>query len=234
MQRHLDQELQILNTNLLRMAALTEEGIHKCVEALKTRNKQLAEEVVANDQKVDDLENKIEEESIELLALFQPMANDLRFITTGMRISTDLERIADLTVNISQRVMDLSDKPLLKPLVNIPQLGEVAKRMVRTAIDAFVKRSDDLAKSVIFSDKEADELRTKIMNELINDYMVKDGTTAPRAVALLLIARDLERICDHATNIAEDVIYMINAKIVKHHLEELIYVYKKIERKDPQ
>lgn len=232
MQRHLDQELQTLNTDLLKMAALTEESIHKCVEALKTRNAELAKEVVGNDQQIDDLENKIEEESIELLALFQPMANDLRFITTGMRISTDLERIADLTVNISQRVVDLSDKPLLKPLVEIPKLGDVAKRMVRTAIDAFVKRSEDLAKSVIFSDKEADELRTVIMKELIYDYMVKDGTTAPRAVPLLLIARDLERICDHATNIAEDVIYMINAKIVKHHLEELIYVYKKIDRKD--
>lgn len=232
MQRHLDQELQTLNTNLLKMATLTEEGIHKCLEALKTRNIELAQEVMANDQKIDDLENTIEEESIELLALFQPMANDLRFITTGMHISSDLERIADLTVNISRRVVELAEKPLLKPLVDIPHLAEVAKRMVRTAIESFVKRNDELAKSVIFSDKEADELRTKIMKELIYDYMVKDGTTAPRAVALLLIARDLERICDHATNIAEDVIYMINAKIVKHHLEELIYVYKKVNRNE--
>ncbi|MBP9853593.1 MAG: phosphate signaling complex protein PhoU [Candidatus Omnitrophica bacterium] len=232
MQRHLDQELQTLNNHLLKMATLTEEAIHKCVESLKVRNIELAKEVAGNDQKIDDLENKIEESSIELLALFQPMANDLRFITTGMHISSNLERIADLTVNISRRVIELADKPLLKPLVDIPRLAEIAKRMVRTAIESFIQRNDELAKSVIFSDKEADELRTNIIKELIYEHMVKDGTTAPRAVPLLLVARDLERICDHATNIAEDVIYMIDAKIVKHHLEELISTHKKVNRSE--
>lgn len=231
MDRHLDEELKKLNTDLLTLATLTEEAIHKSIEALKTRDKQLAQEVIDNDTRIDDLEIKIEELAIELLALFQPMAKDLRFITTGMKINTDLERIADMAVNISQRAMELADMPLLKPLIDIPKLAENAKRMVRNAIDAFVKHDEELAKNVILSDKESNRLRTLIMHELINDYMVKDGTTATRAVPLLLIARDLERISDHATNIAEEVIYMIQAKVVKHHLEELIFVYKKVRDK---
>ncbi len=232
MERHLDEELKKLNTDLLTMAALSEEAIHKSVEALKNRDKRLAQEVIEADNKIDDLEIKIEEHAIEILALFQPMAKDLRFLTTGMRINTDLERIADMAVNISQRALELADLPMLKPLIDIPKLAENAKRMVKNAIDAFVKHDEELAKNVILSDKESNRLRTIIMQELINDYMVKDGTTATRAVPLLLIARDLERISDHATNIAEEVIYMIEAKVVKHHLEELIFVYKKVRDKE--
>jgi phosphate transport system protein len=231
MERHLDEELAKLNTDLLTMATLSEEAIHKSVEALKSRDKPMAQEVIENDKKIDELEIRIEEHAIEILALFQPMAKDLRFLTTGMRINTDLERIADMAVNISQRALELSDMPLLKPLIDIPKLAENAKRMVRDAIDAFVKHDEELAKNVILSDKESNRLRTLIMHELINDYMVKDGSTATRAVPLLLIARDLERISDHATNIAEEVIYMIQAKVVKHHLEELIFVYKKVKDK---
>ena len=130
-----------------------------------------------------------------------------------------VERIADMTVNIAQRVLEIADLPLLKPLIDIPKLAENANVMVKTAIDAFVNRSEEMADTVLLLEKKSDLLRTQIMNELINDYMVKDGKTAPRAVALLLVARDLERISDHATNIAEDVIYMIKAKMVKHHLD---------------
>lgn len=221
MERHLDEELSRLNTNLLKMAALVEESIHKSIEALKNRNKDLAQKVIENDQRIDKMEIRNEEEIIDLLALFQPMASDLRFITTGMHINAELERIADLAVNISQRVWEVADQPLLKPLIDIPKLADQAKFMVRNAIDAFVNRKEDVAKKVILSDKKSNKLRTLIMQELINDYMVKDGTTTPRAVPLLLIARDLERICDHAASIAEDVIYMINAKIIKHHRERL-------------
>ena len=229
MDRHVDEEMEKFNTSLIKMAALTEAAIHDSIEALKKSDKKLAQKVIDDDEVIDELDNTIEEHAILLLALFQPMAKDLRFITTGMRINTDLERIADLAVNISQRVLILADLPLLKPLIDIPKLAENAKRMVKTAIDAFVQRNEKLAEDVLRWEKESDELRTLIMNELINDYMVKDGKTAPRAVALLLIARDLERISDHATNIAEDVIYMINAKMVKHHLDQLIFVYKKVE-----
>ena len=221
MEKHVDELFNKFNTNLLTMAALTEESIHKSVEALKSRNKVLAQQVIEEDKAIDDLENTIQEEAIELLALSQPMASNLRFITTGMSLNNQLERIADLAVNISQRAMDLAELPLLKSLVEIPKLSEIAKRNVKRAIDAFVKHDEALAKEVIFSDKEANQLRTLIIQELIYDYMVKDGKTAPRAVPLLLVARDLERICDHAANIAEDVIYMIQAKVVKHHIKEL-------------
>ena len=221
MQIHLDEELNKLNKHLLTMATLTEQAIHKSIEALKARDKKMAQQVIEDDNEIDELEISIEEQTIALLALFQPMAKDLRLITTGMRINTELERIGDLTVNICQRVLDIADQPLLKPLIDLPQLGDQAKMMVKNAIDSFVRRDEKLAQDVILSDRKSNQLRTAIIKELINDYMVKDGTTSTRAVPLLLIARDLERICDHATAIAEDVIYMIRAKIVKHHRERL-------------
>lgn len=224
MERHLDEELKKLNTDLLTMAAKVESAIHLSIEALKKRDKEVAKRVIADDKGIDEMEIKIEEEIIDLLALFQPMAGDLRFITTGMHINSGLERIADLAVNISQRVLDIADKEHLKPLIDIPRLADQAKVMVKNAIDAFVKKDEILAKNVILSDKESNNLRTSVIKELINDYMVKDGSTVPRAVPLLLITRDLERICDHAASIAEDVIYMIQAKVVKHHRERLTAV----------
>jgi phosphate transport system protein len=138
-----------------------------------------------------------------------------------MNINAELERIADLAVDIAQRTLELVDSPLLKPLVDIPKLAEVAQSMIGRAIESFVAGDIEMAKRVVLSDPEADALRNAIQEELINDYMVKDGTTAPRAVQLLLIARFLERICDHATNIAENVIYLVQAEVVKHHPERL-------------
>lgn len=221
MERRFDEELKELKTALLKMATLAEAAIYKSIEALKNQDKKLAQNIINGDCKVDEMELEIEERAINLLALRQPMARDLRFITTGMKINAELERIADLAVNIAQRVFELVDKPLLKPLIDIPKLTTVATKMVKDSIDAFVNRDENLAKKVILFDSEADKLRNLICDELINDYMVKDGTTASRAVPLLLIARQLERICDHATNIAEDVIYMVKAKIVRHHAERL-------------
>ena len=221
MKRCFDEELKRLNTDFLKIAALAEAAIYKSVESLKNRDKNLAEAVVKEDNNIDELELVIEERAIDLLALRQPIACDLRFITTGMKINAEVERIADLAVNIAQRVFELADKPLLKPLIDIPKLAGVARKMVKGAIDAFVNRDENLAKKVILSDPQADDLRNLVQQELINDYMLKDGTTASRAVPLLLAARHLERICDHATNIAEDVIYMVRAKVVKHHYEQL-------------
>lgn len=221
MQRHFDQELKDLNNDILKMGAYTEEAIARSIEALKGRDKPLAERVIANDAHIDALELAIDEKCIDLIALHQPMAKDLRFITTGMKLNAELERIADIAVDIAQRTLELIDKPLLKPLVDIPRLAEIAQEMVKTAIDAFVKGDSELAKQVMLTDPAADELRNKIQQELINDYMAKDPSTAPRAVQLLLIARFLERICDHTTNIAEDVIYMVQAEVVKHHPERL-------------
>ena len=221
MERHFDEELKELKELLLKMAALAEESIYKAIYALKNQDRKLAEELINNDKNIDELELVIEDRCLNLLSLRQPQASDLRFITNATKINAELERIADLSVDIAQRVMELVDKPLLKPLIDIPKLSIVAQRMVKEAIDSFINHDVELAKKVVLSDQEADNLRNLVQKELIYDYMVKDGTTAPRAVPLLLIARHLERICDHATNIAEDAIYMVQAKVVKHHPEKL-------------
>ena len=221
MERHLDQELLDLKKELLKMGALAETSIFESVEALKNLSSERAHKVISDDKTIDELENAIDERCLDLLALRQPMAVDLRFITMSMKISTDLERIADLAVDIAQRVLDLVGKPLLKPLIDIPKLTTLAQQMIKDALDSFVNKDADLAGKVILLDNEADRLRNLVQKELIEDYMSKDSSTAPRVVSLLLIARHLERICDHTTNIAEDVIYMVNAKVVKHHPDKL-------------
>ncbi len=222
MQRHFDDELKEFYQDILKMAAMVQEAIYKSIEALKERSRQKAQEIVDSDNRIDALELLIDEKCVDLIARHQPVASDLRFLTTGMKINAELERIADLAVDIAQRVEELADKPLLKPLIDIPKLSVIAQNMVKAAIDSFINKDVQLAKSVILSDSEADKLRNLVQQELINDFMVKDGSTATRAVPLLLIARYLERICDHTTNIAEDVIYMVEGKVVKHHHEELI------------
>ncbi|MDD5019947.1 MAG: phosphate signaling complex protein PhoU [Candidatus Omnitrophica bacterium] len=221
MERHFDQELKELNEDILKMGALAEEAIYKSVEALKNRDLEMAKSVIGHDAVVDQLELTIDEKCIDLIARYQPMAKDLRFITTGMKINAELERIADIAVDIAQRTLELVEKPLLKPLVDIPKLTAVAQKMVKAAIDSFVRGDIALAKEVLSSEPEANQLRNLIHQELVDDYMVKDCSSAPRAVQLLLIARFLERICDHTTNIAEDVIYMVQAEVVKHHPEKL-------------
>ena len=222
MERHFDHELVELKKELLRMGAFAEEAIYRSVEALKNRDRVTAESVIENDNRVDELELAIDEKCIDLIARYQPMAKDLRFITTGMKINAELERIADIAVDIAQRTLEIADKPLLKPLIDIPKLASIAQTMVKTAIDSFVKGDIELAKKVLLSDPEANQLRNAIQKELTEDYMAKDSSTAERAVQLLLIARFLERICDHTTNIAEDVIYMVQAEVVRHHTEKFI------------
>ena len=221
MERHFDEELKELNKDILKMGIFAQEAIFKSIEALKNRDKAQAQEVITRDDKIDELELVIDEECIDLIARHQPLANDLRFITTGMKINTELERIADIAVDIAQRTLALVDKPLLKPLIDIPRLTAIAQNMVKMSIDAFVHGDIELAKKVLMSDPQADELRNVIQDELIKDYILKDSATAPRAVQLVLIARYLERVCDHTTNIAEDVIYMVQAEVVKHHPEKL-------------
>lgn len=221
MERHFDEELKDLHKDILKMAVMVQEAIYKATEALKNGDKAQAQEVIANDDKIDQIELTIDEKCIDLIARHQPMAGDLRFLATSMKINADLERIADLAVDIAQRVLELVAKPLLKPLIDIPKLSTIAQKMIKDAIDSFVRKDVELAKRVALSDPEADKLRNAVQDELINDYMLKDPKSADRAVSLLLIARHLERICDHTTNIAEDVIYMVEGKVVRHHLEEL-------------
>jgi phosphate transport system protein len=221
MERHFDEELHLLHKDILAMGAMAQEAIKKSVDALTGPNKAKAQDVISHDRAIDELELVIDERCVDLIARYQPVAGDLRFIATAMKINSDLERIADLAVDIAERALELADKPLLKPLVDTPKLSVLAQEMVRLSINAFVGKDIPLAKKVVLSDADADTLRNAIQDELINDYMAKDASTASRAVPLLLIARYLERICDHATNIAEDVIYMVEAKVVKHHPEEL-------------
>ena len=215
-ERKFDEELNELNNKLLKMATFAQESISYSVEALKNRDKVLAERIVENDKTIDRLELEIDDYSIELLARRQPLAGDLRFITTGIKLNGELERIADLSVNIANRAIDLSDQPVLKPLVDIPILGKLAVQMVSKTIDAFIKRDVELAIEVIKMDSEANRLRTVIQKELVEDYISKDVKFVSRALSLFLVAQHLERICDHAKYIAEGVIYMVEAKVVKH------------------
>lgn len=220
MERHLDDELKNYKLKLLKMTTLVEEAIHQSIEALRTRNRYLAESVIKRDNEIDEMENEIEEQAIELLALFQPMAGDLRFITTGMHVNTYLERIGDLTDNICHGVIALADQPLPKSLSDISKLSDQAKFMVTKALDAFVNRDEALAKEVILADRTANELRDQIMNEIVENLAMSPAS-ARQWVWTLFIVRDMERICDCAAAIAEDVVYMVSAEMVKHHREKL-------------
>ncbi|MCM2266254.1 MAG: phosphate signaling complex protein PhoU [Elusimicrobiales bacterium] len=221
MQRHFDEELNQLKGQLARLAAMAQEAITVAVEALKNRDAAAAQRVIDSDVGMDSLELVIDDKCLDLIALHQPMAGDLRFITTAIKLNAELERIGDLAVDVAQRALDLAAKPELKPLVDIPRLAETAKRMTGDAIKAFLDGDTALAKKVILSDSEADELKRAVEKELVHDYMMKDGSTADRAVPLLLAARHLERVCDHAVSMAEDIIYMVSAIVVRHHPEEL-------------
>lgn len=214
--RRFDEELNQLNSQLLKMASLTQESIYLAIESLKQRDMNIALKVIDMDKKIDDFEISTEDQTIELLVRRQPMAVDLRFITTGMRLNSELERIADLAVNIAQRSIDLCKQDILKPLIDIPKLSELAIKMVKETIDSFVKRDPELALNVIKMDKEANGLRNHIHEDLVENYMKKNPETISRAISLFLVAQHLERICDHAKYIAEDVIYLVNARNVKH------------------
>lgn len=216
MHRHFDEELTELKKQLLTMGSLTEEAIARAVEALKRLDAEAARRLIEEDSRIDRLDLDIDEKCLELIIRHQPVAADLRFLAMAMRICADLERIADLAVDICQRVMEMAGQPLLKPLIDIPKLAGLARGMLRDSLDGFVRSDVALARSVIKRDDEADRLRDLIQTELVTDFMMKDASTAPRAVALLLVSRHLERICDHTTNIAEDVIYMVEGAMVRH------------------
>ncbi|MCE5340694.1 MAG: phosphate signaling complex protein PhoU [Planctomycetaceae bacterium] len=216
MERHFDEELNDLRSSIMKISDLARKAITESIEALKNGDKTRAQKVIDNDQVIDELELAIDEKCIDLLARYQPMAADLRFITTGLKLNAELERIADLAVDVAQRVQILADKPLLKPIIDIPKLGEVAQNMVHDAIESFIERDVSIAQKVVQADDEADTLKDKICDELVNEYMSKDCSCVNRAVPLLLVARHLERICDHASNIAEDVFYMVQGKVIRH------------------
>jgi phosphate transport system protein len=219
MERPFDEELKLLKEKLLEMAARAEEQIALAVRGLKDREEGLACQVLDREEAINLLDIEIDEMALRLLALRQPMAADLRFITSAMKISSDLERIGDLAVNIAQRTIDLLKSPQLKPLIDIPQMALMAQEMVRDVLNAFINGDDKLARDVCERDDQMDKLNQQVFRELLT-YMMEDPATISRAVDLILVGRHLERIADHATNIGEDVIYMVRGKTIKHHIEE--------------
>ncbi len=217
--RPFDEELKGLKEKLLEMAARAEEQIALAIRALKDREEKLACQVLEREEAVNLLDIEIDGMCMRLLALRQPLATDLRFITSAMKISSDLERIGDLAVNIAERTLDLLKAPELKPLIDIPRMAEMAQDMVRDALNAFIQGDDGLARDVCLRDDKVDQLNDQVFRELLT-YMMQDPGTISRAVDLILVGRHLERIADHATNIGEDVIYMVRGKTIKHHIEE--------------
>jgi phosphate transport system protein len=217
MPRHFHEELDALKQTLLAMGALVEDQIRRVMRALTERDDPLAQDVIERDQQVNAYDVEIDEKCVELLALHQPTAGDLRFITTAMKIVTDLERIGDQAVNIAQRTLELNQEPQLKPYIDLPRMAEKAQRMVKESLDAFVARDTELARVVCAKDSEVDALKEQIFRELLT-FMMADPKTIPRAIRLILVSRFLERVADHATNIAEMVIYMVESKMVRHTL----------------
>ena len=217
MQRHFHEELATLKQTLLTMGGLVEDQIHRVMRALIERDDALAREVIDRDRRVNMLDVEVDEKCVELLALHQPAAGDLRFITTAMKIVTDLERIGDQAVNIAQRAIELNREPQLKPYIDLPRMAEKAARMVKESLDAFVNRDTALARQVCAEDAAVDALKEQVFRELLT-FMMEDARTIPRAIRLILISRFLERVADHATNIAEMVIYLVEGKMVRHTL----------------
>ena len=217
MERRLDHDLDRVRHSLLRMAGMVENMVAKATQALLERNAPLCAEVIAGDRAVDHLEMEIDELCHSILGRKQPAAVDLRFLVAVMKINSDLERIGDSAVNIAQSVEQLVDQPPLKPYIDLPHLSELVQTMVRQSLDALVNRDTALATSVLASDDAVDGLYKQLFRELLT-YMIEDPRTVTRALHLLLISRNLERIADHATNIAEDVIYYVEGRDVRHSL----------------
>ncbi|HNV86032.1 MAG TPA: phosphate signaling complex protein PhoU [Candidatus Omnitrophota bacterium] len=219
MERHFDEELRLLKEKLLQMASLVEEAIANAVKALVERKHETAEEVIRSDEAINLLEIEVDELCLRLFALRQPIATDLRFIASAMKINNDLERMGDLAVNIAERTVELLKEPPLKPLIDIPRMAQLAQKMVKDSLDAFVNADAELARNVCQRDDEIDNLNDQVFRELLT-YMIQDAKTITRAVDLILVGRHIERIADHATNIGEDVVYMVKGKTIKHHIEE--------------
>ena len=216
--RHFVEELEQLKTKLLEMGALVESSIQRSISAVTQKDRNAAEEVFRNEERVNAIELEIDDFAIKLLALHQPMAADLRLIVAALKINTDLERMGDLAVSIAERAMSLIEGPVIKPMIDIPHIAGLVQSMVRKALDAFVMRDADLARSVLASDDAVDRLRTASYHELTS-FMEKDPANIQQALHLMSVTRNLERIADHSTNIAEDVLFLVKGIDVRHHAE---------------
>ena len=210
-----DEELRVLKDKVLKIGSLIEAAIQDSVKSLVERDSNLARKVIERDHQINALDVEIDEECIRLIALRQPKARDLRFITIAMKITTDLERMGDLAENIAERAIELNEEPQLKPYIDIPRMAEIAQEMVRESLDAFVMGCSSLPYEVIKRDDDVDNLNAQVFNELLF-YMIQDPNTVTRAIKINYVSKYLERIADHATNIAEMVIYMCEGKIIRH------------------
>jgi phosphate transport system protein len=213
--RQFDRDLEDLKKKLIRMASLTETMIDKAIGELVSRDERLAEKVPEYEKELNRLQIEIDEAALTLLATQQPVANDLRFIVAATKINGELERIGDLVINITENVHVLAQHPPLKPLIDIPRMADLARQMVRDSLDAFIRGDALQAQSVIMADDQVDALKNQVLRELLT-YMIADPHTIERSLALILISRHMERIGDHAVNIAEDVIYVIQGRDVRH------------------
>ncbi|HHT9131313.1 MAG TPA: phosphate signaling complex protein PhoU [Candidatus Tripitaka californicus] len=215
MERIFDKELNALKERLLYMGSMAQGMIRVAIKGLVERDESILEEVFKNEEEVNHLQIEIDDMAMKLLALRQPMAVDLRFIAASIKINSELERIADQAVNVCQNTQVLLKYPLLKPLIDIPRMAEIAQKMLNDSLEAFVNRDPDQAQVTLGEDDKLDGLKDQIFRELLT-YMISDPTTVQRALCLILISRNLERMGDHATNICEDVIYMVQGRDIRH------------------
>ncbi len=218
MLRHFDRDIEHLKDLLLRMGAMVEDAISDSIRALLERDSSVAERVIALDDSIDQMELEIDQHTIELIAKMQPAAVDLRFVATAMKITPELERIADLAVDVAERAVEINSEPPLKPLIDIPRLARISQEMVRESLDAFVRRDAALARKVIARDDEVDALTEQSFRELLT-YMLEDSHNISRAIRLTFVGKYFERMADHATNICEMVVYLAEGKVIKHHNE---------------
>ncbi|MHC4197636.1 MAG: phosphate signaling complex protein PhoU [Planctomycetota bacterium] len=230
MERHFDEELADLKKRLLHMGSVTEEMIHLAVKGLVEQDESMAETVFSKENEVNALHIEVDDTSMRLLALHQPMATDLRLLATIVKMNSELERIADLTVNMCESTHFVLGKAEVKPLINLPKMAEIAEGMVSKSLKSFTNKDVVLAQKVLEEDDKVDSFKDQIFRELLT-YMISDPTTIDRGISLILISRNLERIGDHATNIAEDVIYMVQGRDVRHKtLEMEKRKYKPVKR----
>jgi phosphate transport system protein len=216
--RHFDRDIELLKELLLRMGALVEDQISESIRALLERDTDVAQRVIEADNAIDQMELEIDQYTIELIATMQPAAVDLRFVAAAMKITPELERIADLAVDVCERAIELNREPLLKPLIDIPRLARISQDMVRQSLDAFVRRDAALARAVISRDDEADQLTEQSFRELLT-YMLEDSRNISRAIRLTFVGKYFERMADGATNICEMVVYLAEGKVIKHSNE---------------
>ena len=214
-----EEQLKKLREEILYMGGLVEDQIQKAVKSLVDRDSELASVIIERDHEVNRLDVEIDELCIKLLALHQPAGRDLRFITTGLKITTDLERIGDMAVNICERALELNQEPQLKPYIDIPRMARIAQRMIRESLDAFVREDTELALKVCKDDDEVDQLNAQIFRETLT-FMLENVQTISRATKVSSVSKYLERIADHATNVADDVIYMVLGRDIRHRAEE--------------